>query len=232
MCYDGTSSFSVSTILKTNNSNYCTDSSGFIGEGVSTKDGICIGDRTNDGDDSAITKQENPNLTDLQKKYLVTDESGVNKNMGYFIDFNKERYYLAWSKISEDTYHLEFLKEKDNWNSFKEMLSVMYFKQDSTNWFQRYVEQLKVKNPKLIILNSGNGGPDDIVSFFVNKPDGGIEDNLQKITIIDKNTVRVIIYNKNYSLKEVQDEKVGFMADLKANAGNWLTDIAKVDFKI
>jgi len=234
VCYDGTGSFSVSTILKTNNSNYCTDSSGFTGEGVSTKDGICIGDRTNNGDDSAITEQENPSLTDLQKKYLVTDESGVNKNKNYYIDFNKDRYYLAWSSINEGIYDLGFLKEKDDFNSFKEFFLVSYLKQDSTDRFQRYVDELRAEDPKLNIniIAPGKDGTDGIISYFINKADGGIEFNLRKVSIIDKNTVRIISYGKIYTPKEVQDKKTGYMSDLKANAGNWLADITKVDFKI
>jgi len=172
-----------------------------------------------------------PSLAVLQKKYTVADETGAKKVKDYFVKFGADTYYLSWSQFTKDFYALEFLKNTDDYNNFSQMVTVQYHNVGGQDYFDTYTENMKTQHPNSVQTINNDG--DNIIKVYLVSPKKDfVEYNLQRVTVLNETTARVILFTKKYTYPKTDADKQKILSDVDANSKIWDDAILGVNFEI
>lgn len=185
-----------------------------------------------------VNKAEPSELSILQKKYRANDPNGVNKNMDISLDYydynlyESLTYYLVWSKITEGSYYLKYLKEGDNFSNYKEMISVKEVKVDNASkYIESYIESVKQNTENEVIVRTTNKG------LFLTYYDYFNTTNILDYTmqdIFDTHTgvVKIFIYNKRYSYSGLPAEWKIIISDINKIDSNLQSSLAHLPYEV
>ncbi len=171
----------------------------------------------------------------IRKKYFNSNYLKT-PNKEIQIEFNNEIFYLQWSSYDQNTSTLEFLRENETVNNYKQMITVVTpgsaaSFSDFTNAYLNMLKPFQAQDP-LIFKNDESKYEKEIIidALLLDTNNDRVEHILVKIFVDENSHVNCIVFSTVLKFSDTKNNPDLVKNEIGAKRVNWLENLGKVYF--
>lgn len=171
----------------------------------------------------------------IRKEYFNSKYQTV-PNKDIKIEFSGDVFYLQWSLFNQNTTTLEFLRENETVENFKQMITVVTpgssaAFDDFTASYLKLIKPLQVNEPMLLKNKESKFGNEIVIdALLLNEADDRVEHILAKIFTDEKKHVNCIVLSTRLKFSEVKANPDILTNEIGSKRVNWLNKLGEIYF--
>jgi hypothetical protein len=182
-----------------------------------------------------VFSQQNRDDETTRKAYFK-EHYKKTPNKEVFIEFQGEKYYLAWSKFEANGAHLEFLRDGENVKSYTKMISVVTASPEISYevFLQAYLDGLRsvqVAEPVLLHHKANDSEKETVIDALLWDRADHVECILAKVYADKKGRVNVIVHSVVWKYSKIKGNLDILKPEVQGNRNAKLEELDKLDFE-